>query len=45
MQHNIDSQTFKAEMAVRSWDGTPLFPNVGATIQIIEAKMDHHASS
>jgi hypothetical protein len=44
MQHNMDSQTFKAEMAVRSWDGTPLFPDVGAAIQIMEAKMDRCAS-
>jgi hypothetical protein len=33
MQRNTTSQTFKAEMAVGSWDGTPLFPEVDAAIQ------------
>jgi hypothetical protein len=44
MQHNMDSQTFKAEMAVGSWDGTPLFPDVDAAIRILEAKMDRRPS-
>lgn len=43
MQHNMDSQTFKAEIAVGSWDGTPLFPDVDAAIRILEAKMDCRA--
>ncbi|KIK93839.1 hypothetical protein PAXRUDRAFT_144160 [Paxillus rubicundulus Ve08.2h10] len=28
MQHNMSSQTFKAEMAVGSWDGTLLFLDI-----------------
>ncbi|KIK94752.1 hypothetical protein PAXRUDRAFT_142211 [Paxillus rubicundulus Ve08.2h10] len=38
MQHNTSSQTFKAEMAVGSWDGTPLFPDIRRAVQIIEDK-------
>lgn len=40
MQHNTTSQTFKVEMAVGSWDGTPLFPEVDAAIQITEKELD-----
>jgi hypothetical protein len=39
MQHNMSLQTFKAEMAVRSWDGTLLIPNILEAISIIERKM------
>jgi hypothetical protein len=39
MQHNMSLQTFKAEMAVRSWDGTPLMPNISEAISVIERKM------
>ncbi|KIJ58080.1 hypothetical protein HYDPIDRAFT_103309, partial [Hydnomerulius pinastri MD-312] len=38
MQHNTSSQTFKSEMAVGSWDGTPLFPDIRRAVQIIENK-------
>lgn len=41
MQHNMSSQTFKAEMAVGSWFGTPLMPNIEEAVRIIEAKMAH----
>jgi hypothetical protein len=44
MQHNTTSQTFKAEMAVGSWDGTPLFPEVDAAIRIMEKKLDRRAT-
>ncbi|KAF7300733.1 HAT family dimerization protein [Mycena kentingensis (nom. inval.)] len=27
MQHNMSAQTFRAEMALGSWDGQPFFPN------------------
>ena len=27
LQHNMSSQTFKAQMAVGSWSGTPLMPD------------------
>jgi hypothetical protein len=43
MQHNMSSQTFKAEMAVGSWDGTPLFPECDAAIRIMEKKLDRRA--
>ena len=45
MQHNMSSQTFKAEMAVGSWDGTPLMPNISEVIRIIERKMVRGATS
>ena len=43
IQHNTTSQTFKAEMAVGSWDGTPLFPEIDAAIWIMEKKLNQHA--
>ena len=39
MQHNMSSQTFKVEMAVRSWDGAPLMPNILEAIRVIKRKM------
>ncbi|KAF9233124.1 hypothetical protein BU15DRAFT_54315, partial [Melanogaster broomeanus] len=42
MQHNTSSQTFKSEMAVGSWDGTPLFPDIRRAVQIIENKGRRH---
>ena len=36
MQHNMSLQTFKAEMVVGSWDGTPLMPNISEVISIME---------
>ncbi|KIJ57611.1 hypothetical protein HYDPIDRAFT_104057 [Hydnomerulius pinastri MD-312] len=38
MQHNTSSQTFKSEMAVGSWEGTPLFQDTHRAVQIIEDK-------
>ncbi|KAF8834769.1 hypothetical protein BDN67DRAFT_914255 [Paxillus ammoniavirescens] len=38
MQHNTSSQTFKSEMAIGSWEGTPLFPDVRRVVDIIEVK-------
>ncbi|EJC99098.1 uncharacterized protein FOMMEDRAFT_94387 [Fomitiporia mediterranea MF3/22] len=38
MQHNTSSDTFRAQMAVGSWDGTPLFSNIKDAIGIIEAR-------
>ena len=43
MQHNMSSQTFKAETAVGSWDGTPLFPECDDAIRIMEKKLDRRA--
>ena len=45
MQHNMSSQTFKAEMAAGSWDGTPLFPDLQAAFSIMEKKMSQQAQS
>ena len=45
MQHNISSQTFKVEMAVRSWDGTPLMLNISEAIRVIKRKMARGAIS
>ncbi|EJC99009.1 uncharacterized protein FOMMEDRAFT_95472 [Fomitiporia mediterranea MF3/22] len=39
MQHNTSSNTFRAKMAVGSWDGTPLFPNINDAISILNKKM------
>jgi hypothetical protein len=39
MQHNTADQTFCASMAIGSWDGTPLFPDLGPAIKIIEDLM------
>ncbi|KAJ7171243.1 hypothetical protein C8R46DRAFT_895423 [Mycena filopes] len=39
MQHNTADQTFRASMAVGSWDGTPLFPDLTPAIKIIENAM------
>jgi len=45
MQHNMSSQNFKVEMAVGSWDCTPLMPNISHAISIIERKMARDATS
>jgi len=39
MQHNMSSATFRAQMAVGSWLGTPLFPSVQQAVGIIEKQM------
>jgi hypothetical protein len=41
----MSSQTFKAEMAVGSWDGTPLMPDISEAIRIIKRKMARGATS
>ncbi|EJD02901.1 uncharacterized protein FOMMEDRAFT_86151 [Fomitiporia mediterranea MF3/22] len=38
-QHNMSSNTFVAQMAVGSWDNTPLFPDLTNAFNIIEAKI------
>lgn len=45
MQHNMSSQTFKSEMAVGSWDGTPLMPDIQGAIAIMERKMSRGSSA
>ena len=42
-QHNMSSQTFKVDMAVGSWDGTPLFPDPQAAFSITEKKISGQA--
>ncbi|KAH8110929.1 hypothetical protein DFH11DRAFT_1513652 [Phellopilus nigrolimitatus] len=44
MQHNISSQTFKAEMAVGSWEGTPLFPDIDAAIRVLQQSMSRSST-
>ena len=39
-QHNINSQMFRAEMALGSWIKSPLYPGFDKVTQIIEKKMD-----
>ena len=39
LQHGMSSQTFKAQMAVGSWIGPPIFPSIDPFISIIENKM------
>jgi hypothetical protein len=39
LQHGISSQTFKAQMAVGSWIGTPLMPDITHPTNILQARM------
>ncbi|KAJ7147416.1 hypothetical protein C8R43DRAFT_926237 [Mycena crocata] len=40
LQHNMSSQTFRAEMALGSWDDKPFFPDLRDVIQMIQGSMD-----
>ncbi|KAJ3500635.1 hypothetical protein NLJ89_g9707 [Agrocybe chaxingu] len=40
MQHNMNSQTFKAQMAVRSWARSPLYPGFEYVQKVIEKEID-----
>ena len=42
-QHVLSN--FKVEMAVRSWDGTPLMLNISEAIGVIKRKMVRGATS
>ncbi|EJD08422.1 uncharacterized protein FOMMEDRAFT_72549 [Fomitiporia mediterranea MF3/22] len=42
MQHNMSSNTFVAQMAVGSWDNTPLFSNLQDAFNIIEGKISRN---
>ncbi|TFK41569.1 hypothetical protein BDQ12DRAFT_599629 [Crucibulum laeve] len=42
LQHNMSSQTFKAQMAVGSWAKSALFPGFTAAKDIIEASMGNN---
>lgn len=39
LQHNMNSQTFKAQMTVGSWASTPLYPGLETVTRIIEKRM------
>jgi hypothetical protein len=39
MQHTMSHDTFRARMALGSWDDTPLFPDFEAAVSIIETHM------
>lgn len=39
LQHNMSSQTFKANMAIGSWSKTPLLPGLVDITKIIETRM------
>ena len=40
LQHGMSSQTFKAQMAVGSWIGPPIFPSINPFISIVKDNMD-----
>ncbi|KAG2126624.1 uncharacterized protein EDB93DRAFT_1070637, partial [Suillus bovinus] len=39
LQHGVSSQTFRAQMAVRSWYKTPLMNDLSAVTSIMRMKM------
>ncbi|KAG8687336.1 hypothetical protein FRC11_007416 [Ceratobasidium sp. 423] len=39
LQHQMSSRTFQAQMAVGSWFGTPLLPNLSHVASIVEKNM------
>ncbi|KIK33753.1 hypothetical protein CY34DRAFT_18172 [Suillus luteus UH-Slu-Lm8-n1] len=39
LQHDISSQTFKAQVAIRSWFNTPLMPDLNIATKIMQRKM------
>ncbi|TFK37815.1 hypothetical protein BDQ12DRAFT_607120 [Crucibulum laeve] len=40
LQHQMNSQTFKAQIAVGSWAKTPLYPGFDAVKTLIQGFMD-----
>ncbi|KDQ18440.1 hypothetical protein BOTBODRAFT_98247, partial [Botryobasidium botryosum FD-172 SS1] len=38
LQHNMGSNTFRAQMAVGSWYGTPLLPDVTEIVKMVQGK-------
>ena len=42
LQHGMSSQTFKAQMAISSWIGPPIFPSINPFVSIIENAMNHN---
>jgi hypothetical protein len=45
LQHSMSSQTFKAQMAVGSWMGMPLMPDLVGPTATVEAKMKGKAKA
>ena len=41
LQHGMSSQTFKAQVALGSWVGSPVFPSTDPFVAIIEDGMRH----
>jgi hypothetical protein len=39
LQHQMSSRTFQAKMAVGSWAGTPLLPDLTAAAAAVQATM------
>lgn len=39
LQHNLSSQSFKAQMAVGSWASTPLYPGLASVTKIVKTCM------
>jgi hypothetical protein len=39
LQHNMNSQTFRAQMAVGSWAQSPLYPGFDKMVGIVKSEM------
>jgi hypothetical protein len=39
LQHNMNSQTFRAQMAVGSWAQSPLYPGFDQVVGIVKSEM------
>ena len=39
LQHGMSSQTFKAQVALGSWVGSPIFPSTDPFVAIVEDRM------
>ncbi|KAF8220298.1 hypothetical protein L208DRAFT_1334714, partial [Tricholoma matsutake] len=39
LQHNMNSQTFRAQMAVGSWAQSPLYPGLDKMVRIVQSKI------
>jgi hypothetical protein len=41
MQHKMSHDTFRARMALGSWDDTPMFPGFETAAHVIDSSMHH----
>ena len=39
LQYNMNSQTFRAQMAVGSWAQSPLYPGFDKVVEIVKSEM------